>query len=143
MSEQVWVRPYVAEKDHKLLAEWLFLLREKNRFDPEIFKKGQAEIYVCFDSTGPVMFVPIVSGNQVESLALKPGLSPVTAAKAFQAWQHVFIWELHKRNIPDAFFFTYDKTVLEFAQRYGWRETVVPALNLHVDGLEGANDGRS
>lgn len=143
MSEQIWVRPYDKDKDHKLLAEWLFALREKNRFDPEIFKKGQAEIYTCFDSTGPVAFIPVVNGSQVESLALKPGLSPATAAKAFIAWQHVFVYKLHEKNIPNAFFVTYDETVLKFTKNYGWKTVIVPMLNLSVNDLEGATDGRS
>lgn len=141
----VWIRPYDKAKDHKLLAEWLFALRERNRFDPQIFDRGQAEIYVAFDATGTLGFIPVVNGNQVESLALKPGLPPMTASRVFQAWQHVFVYEMHKRNIPDAFFVTFDESVLKFAQRGdgGWRPVVVPMLNLHVSDLEGGNDGRS
>jgi len=142
MSHQVWVRPF-RDEDKKVHAEWLYAGRDKNRFDPDIFTKKQAKVYVAFDDTGIVGFIPVVNGNIVESLAFKPGLSPITEAAALRAWQTVMIYEMHVNNIPDAYFVTFDETVLEFAQRYGWKAVVVPMINLHVSNLEGkeAPDG--
>ena len=145
MAAQVWIRPFDAERDTKLHAEWLYAMRDKNRFDPEIFTKKQAKIYVAFDESGTVGFIPVVNGNIIESLAFRPGLSPVTEAKALQSWMHVMVYQMHEHNIPDAYFVTFDETVLEFAGRYGWKKVVVPMLNLHVSDLERkeASDGRT
>jgi hypothetical protein len=136
MASQVWIRPYDEKRDKIKLAEYLYANREKNRFDPEVFKREQAEIYVAFDSTGVVGFIPVVNGNQVESLAFRPGLSPVTEAKALQSWMKVFVFQSFQKNIPDAFFVTFDQTVQEFAGRYGWKPVVVPMLNLRFANLE-------
>jgi hypothetical protein len=136
MAAQVWIRPYDEKRDKITLAEYLYANREKNRFDPEIFKRDQVKIYVAFDDSGVVGFIPVVNGNQVESLAFRPGLSPITEAKALQAWQHVFVYHAFENNIPDAFFVTFDETVQEFAGRYGWKPVVVPMLNLRFANLE-------
>lgn len=134
---QVYIRPYNKEKDHGLLAEWLFTLRAKNRFDPGIFERGQAAVYTAFDDSGVLGFIPVVNGNQVESLAFRPGLPATTIARVFQAWVHVFVYEAHCKNIPDAFFVTFDEGVLKFAESYGWKPVVVPMLNLRISALEG------
>lgn len=137
MPSQVYVRPYDRKRDAPLLVEWLYASRGKNRFDPAIFERGQAEIYTAFDDSGPVGFIPVVNGNQVESLAFRPGLPPMTQARAFQAWQHVMVYRGFEKNIPDAFFVTFDEEVLKFAAHYGWKRVVVPMLNLNFSGLEG------
>ena len=141
MSNQVWIRPYDKDRDARTLVDWLYAGRDKNRFDPDIFKKGQAQVYVAFDDTGTVGFIPVVNNNQVESLAFRPGLSPVTEAKALQAWMHVMVYKMYELNIPDAFFVTFDETVLAFAGRYNWRSVVVPMLNLHLKSLEAPDGG--
>lgn len=144
MAHNVWIRPF-RDEDKKIHAEWLFAGREKNRFDPDIFTKKQAKVYVAYDDSGPVGFIPVVNGNIVESLAFRPGLSPITEAAALRAWQTVIVNEMHEKNIPDLYFVTYDETVLEFAQRYGWKAVVVPMSTLHVADLERkeAPDGRT
>lgn len=138
MSEQVWIRPFKEGADGKLLVEWLYAGREGNRFDPEAFSSRQMKVYVAFDSSGVVGFVPVLNGNQVESLAFRPGLPPVTQAKAFRAWQAVFVHESFANGTQDAFFVTFDERVLEFSAKYGWKKVVVPMMNLHFAGLEGS-----
>jgi len=49
----------------------------------------------------------------------------------------VFVNEAFETNTSDAFFVTYDETVLEFARRYGWRDVTVPMVNLRFAELEG------
>lgn len=137
MAHQVWVRPFQAETDAKLLVEWLYAGREKNRFDPEIFRKKQVEIWTAFDDTGIVGFIPVARCYLVESLAFKPGIDPRVEAQALQSWQRVQVNEAFKNNVADAFFVTFDETVLEFAKRYGWKDVVVPMVNMHFAGLEG------
>ena len=137
MAHQVWVRPFKPETDAKLLVEWLYAGREKNRFDPEIFKRKQVEIYTAFDDSGIVGFIPVTKCYLVESLAFKPGLSPITEAQALQSWQRAFVHKAAEHQVPQAFFVTFDETVLEFAKRYGWKEVVVPMVNLDFNQLEG------
>lgn len=136
MSQQVWVRPYNKETDKRLLVEWLYAQRHKNRFDPDLFTKEQVKIYTAFDADGIVGFIPVKVVYMAESLAFKPGLSPVTEAKALQAWQHMMVAKCYEGNVPDMFFVTFDETVQEFAGRYHWNPVVVPMLSLHVADLE-------
>jgi len=78
MAHQVWIRPFNKDTDARLLVEWLFAGREQNRFDPEQFKKGQVRVFTAFDESGIIGFIPVARCYLVESLAFKPGLSPVT-----------------------------------------------------------------
>lgn len=138
MSLQVWVRPFNAAdpKEKRLLLEWLYAGREKNRFDPEIFKRGQVAILTCFTREGIVGFVPVSLAFLLESLAFKPGLSPITEAKALLAVQHHLVHRAFEQNVPDAFFFTRDETVLKLSKAYGWVVPDVPFLNFHFADLE-------
>ena len=100
------------------------------------------KIFTAFDDTGIIGFIPVARCYLVESLAFKPGLSPITEGQALQAWQRVFVNEAFETNTSDAFFVTFDKEVLEFAKRYGWKDVEVPMVNLRFAELEGKPEGK-
>lgn len=139
MRQSVYTRPF-NEKDpeeKKLFAEWLFAMREKNRFDPAIFEKGQVTILTCFDEGGILGFVPVALAYVLESLAFRPGISPATEARCLEAVQHHLVHCAIEKNMPYAFFVTFDEEVQEFAQRrYGWKKTEVPMLTFDFNKLE-------
>lgn len=142
--KNVWVRPFNHRSpgEKKLFVEWLYAARDKNRFDPKLFELApdgsflRCRVLTCFNDQEIVGFIPVTIAFQLESLAFKPGLEPTTEARALQAMQHYLVHRAAEQNISDAFFCTYDESVLEFAQRYGWSKTVVPMLNLHFKDLE-------
>ena len=138
MSRMVYVRPFNPkdEKERGLLVEWLDAGRHKNRFDPEIFLREQVSILTCFNEEEILGFIPIALAMLIESLAFKPGISPRDEAKCLQAMQHHVVQRAFEKNIPDAFFVTFDETVMEFAKGYNWNEVRVPMLNLHFASLE-------
>jgi len=152
----VWVRPYVARvknlngnwvpsDEAKLLLEWLYASRQLNRFDPALFETDRdgnfvrCAVWTCFNEDGIVGFIPVTITYLLESMAFKPGLSPIVEGRALQAMQHHLVFEANKQKISDAFFITIDTEVVEFAKRYGWKLADVPVLNLHFKDLESKN----
>src|SRR5277367_3042953 len=118
MSKQIWIRPmksepqYTAEEvfaEKKLFAEYLYANREKNRFDPEIFLKNQCKVFVAYDDEKIRGFVPVRTSYTIESLAMEPGLSPITEAKVLQAFQHTLVNKAAENNVHDANFCTFDQ----------------------------------
>lgn len=145
MSHVVYTRPFNKDdqKERKLFLDWLYASRDKNRFDPDLFRKGQVTILTCFTSEKIVGFVPVALAYVIESLAFLPGISPEVEAQAFRAVQQHLVHCAIEKNIPDAYFVTYDEEVLKLAQRpnRGWKRVVAPLLNLHFGSLEPRNDG--
>ena len=136
MARQVYIRPFDKEKDAKLLVEWLYANREQNRFDPELFKGDRATIYVAFDETGILGFIPVARCYLVESLAFKPGTSPQVRSQALRAWQEVFIHRALEQNIYTAFFGTYEQNLLDFAVDHSWSEEKRLIARLKFSELE-------
>ncbi len=142
MAHQVWIRPFndKDEGERRLLVEWLYAARERNRFDPVIFERGQVALFTFFDDTGVIGFVPISLAYVVESLAFKPGLSRITEAKALQSMQQMLVCRATEKNIPDAYFAVSDEAVKAFAQNYGWQEVQGSIMNLNFAHLEGDHE---
>jgi len=133
--KQVYVR-LAKDEELPLMAKWLYEGRAKNRFDPQIFLKKQVRIYVAFNETGILGFIPVAAVYLVESLSFRPDVTKVEEAKSLEAFQKVLVNEAFAHNVPDAFFCTYDEDVQKFVQHYDWKPVTVPFFNLHFDDLQ-------
>jgi len=136
MSKQIWIRPMKSTPaETKLFAEYLYANRTKNRFDPEIFEQNRAKVFAAYNDEGIKGFVPVRNSYVVESLAMQPDLSPITEAKILQAFQHMIVNKAAENNIHDANFCSFDQTVLDIARNYGWKDVIVPTVNLKFSEL--------
>ena len=138
MVSNVYARPFNGKDpvEQKLFKEWLYQNRDKNKFDPDVFEKGQVSIMTCFDETGIVMFVPYSVSFVVRSLAPRPGLPRHVRANALRTFQQVLTHIAAQGNVPDAFFYTEEEDLAEGVKKYGWREPEKKLLKLHFASLE-------
>lgn len=114
-------------EEKTLLAKWLYENRHKNNFDPTPFLKDQVTVYVAYDSTGILFFLPVRTIWIWDSLAPRPDLPETKSAQCLKALQQLLVFEASQNNVGEFFFKASEESVPAFAKNYGWDE----AKNMH------------
>jgi hypothetical protein len=118
------------ETDIKLFGEWLYLNRELNRFDPDIFTYGSTRVIAVAEDDDPVMFVPYQIVILMESVAPNPRASPMKRALALKQFQAYLIDLAAASGIGEIYFVATDKDMESIAKRHGYEEVEGTLLRL-------------
>ena len=106
------------EKDAPLCAEWL-QSTPKNLLDPDIAKYRNLRT-LAIEEEEPVLFVPSHPVLLVESLAHKPGISPMQNARALRKAQDVLEAMARHYGMAEIYWQCADETLIKFAERHGY-----------------------
>lgn len=133
--KQTWVRP--AElKDAEQLALWSVANVEKNELDPAVLRYPQTSVLVAHDGK-PVTFMPVQLVAMIESLASRPGVTPLQLADALKELLKTVVFLSKKQGVHEVYFLGTDEAVTRMAQRHaGFEELPWKAYRLKIDRLE-------
>jgi hypothetical protein len=141
MNREVWARPLNKNnpKENKLFLKWLYEQRALNKFDPELFKKEQVQVFTLFDLSGIVGFMWASLAILAEGWCFRPELDDWTKAKALQGVQHLLVLKAGQANLPNVFIRPSDERYVKFISGYGWKPDE-KIFRLHVADLEGHDE---
>jgi hypothetical protein len=141
MNREVWVRP-LNKKDQdeqRLFVQWLHDQRELNKYDPEVFKREQVQVFTMYNRSGIVGFLWASLAILAEGWCFRPELDDGTKAKALQGVQHLLVTKAGQSNLPNILMRPSDERYASFIGNYGWkREEKMHCL--HVADLEGPDE---
>lgn len=130
------VRPIRPEETTQFL-DWLHANREKNQYDPDTFKKKQAEIYVAYDENGPICYFPFEAVLMLGSLAPRPDATDLERAKAILAMHTVLVTKCHEKNIGGMLLAGKDENIQSALKDHlHWKDVVDPIIGLKIADLE-------
>lgn len=134
MHENIQIRPILPE-ERGVFVQWLHENRDNNRYDPEIYRKGQVDIYVAYDSTGPLYFIPFRNVWCWDSLAPRPDISPLRAALCLEKFQEFFTARAKEANVGEMIFRASEASLPEIAEKHGWKRVEsMYSLNVNKAG---------
>lgn len=131
--KQVWVRP-ADEKDIPKLEKWL-KDTANNLFDPDVLTYPQTTILAAHD-TEPIVYMPVQIAAVLESLAVRPGASPLEFASAIKELIKTVAFLSKTRGIHELYFVSKDENVNRLAAKHGFEEVPWKLLRLKLDKLE-------
>jgi hypothetical protein len=130
MRQQLKIRMTRAE-DVEEVAEWL--LRTKNNlFDPGILEYPTMRSITAYDDHGNVAHLPSQQALFLESLAVKPGASPLEAAPAFRDLVKGQQLLASSFGIREVYFVCKDEDVVKVAEGHGFERIVFPVVRLKL-----------
>jgi hypothetical protein len=141
MSKQIYVRPAEA-KDAELFTEWAKASAQINLFDPDVMSYPSTVTLVAH-SDQPEVFMPLQTTVTLESLAPRPGISPLTEAVALRELIHAAALMAHMAKVKELYFLCKDDRVIELAKRHGFEELPFTTLRLKLDKIEKPHDQTS
>jgi hypothetical protein len=123
------------EEEKPLFVKWLYDNREINHFDPELIKISK--IFVAFDETGPLMFLPVREALILDSVAPNPEMTNGVAAECFVALHHVLEDRVREAGALEMAFIGGEGGLGEFAELNGhYRKVDRPVYVLNLNDLE-------
>lgn len=129
----VWVRQLKVD-DQKYLAKWM-VETPQNLLDPDVFGYPETSILVAHDEQ-PLIFMPIQLTATLESLAVRPGASPLQVAEALKQLIKATVLLAGAKGIHELYFLCKDPDVVKLAKHHGFEELPWTTLRLKIDKLE-------
>jgi hypothetical protein len=118
------------------LAEWLYLNRKKNKFDPEVFQYDSSRIMAMELDGSPAMYQPYQLVIMLEGLAPKPGLTPLETALLLREGLHAVARVAKVSHIDEVYFLSGDEETITFAEAHGFTELkTLKVLRLKVKDM--------
>lgn len=114
-------------------AAWLHANRDKNHYDPDIFKYDSTRVVAVEKDGSPMLYLPFQFTIMTDALAPKPARTLPEIAKALKEAIHFVVRLAKKSKIGEIYFLCdpEDKHTLAFAKAHGYEE-----LNLRVMRLK-------
>jgi hypothetical protein len=140
---QVYTRPYDPKNraEVKKFADWLYEQRALNKFNPDLLRKGQLEVFTVFDDTGIIGFVSKSSVYFLNHWAFRPDLTPQRKSQALRSIQHHFVGKAAAENVPDIYFHPSDEHFADvITKQFKWSEVKDRLLHLRFADLEGKDE---
>jgi|SRR5579871_2124398 len=140
--KQVWVRP-AEPKDAQQFVEWANHSKEINLFDPDVMTYPTT-VTLLAHTDEPLMYMPFQAAVVMESLAPRPGLSPLEEALALREITKHVVHLGRVGGFREAYFICKDERVVEFAKKHGFEEIPHKVMRLKFNSLEKApsNDAK-
>lgn len=109
---------YITQEDQKTFLEWVNTTAQ-NLYDPDILKYPTLKV-LCSYNGHPVAYMPFQQTLMLESLAVKPNVSPIETGQAFR--DLVKGAELHASGlgIKEMYMACKDYRVIKVAEAHGF-----------------------
>ena len=120
------------------VGEWTHANREKNHYDPEIFKYESTRVLAVDKSREPILYLPYQLVILAEALAPKPGLSPGDTAAGIKEALHEIVRVAMQSKIGEVYFLGGDVETAEFAKAHGFEELHLKVMRLKPTNMKPA-----
>lgn len=114
MRKHVLVRP-VNQGDIQKFTEWSAGTKN-NLYDPFVATYPTTFTLCAYDDQGPLVYVPVQQPFMLESLAIRPGASPIEVAVALRELIHTVITQSYLKGVGEIYFLCEDASTEAFAQ---------------------------
>lgn len=114
--------PAMSEQDVKDFMEWVFRIRQINKFNPIVMSYPRTVMTVAKNEEENLLFIPLQAVLMFDSIAPKPGLSPRQEA--------LCLWRIGQKvdevmmttGFRECIFFTSDDSVADICSQHGFTE---------------------
>lgn len=134
MSHHVYVRP--ARSGEGALFEQWSQGTENNLFDPQAALYPTSFTLCAYDSSGPLVFMPIQQPLFLESLAIRPETDRLPIAKAMKELIHTAVTQAHLKGAGEIYFMCKDESTIAYAAQ-SFEELPYRLFRLRLSDTEG------
>lgn len=124
---------FASQEDIPNLVEWIHDNRDRNHYDPEIFKYDSTRVVAVDKDGSPVCYLPFQFTIMSDALAPKPARTIPEIARSLKEAIHFIVRLAKKSKIGEVYFLCdpNDTDTARFAKAHGYEE-----LNLKVMRLK-------
>ena len=138
MSNRVYVRP-IEPGEADLFYGWSKENADKSGFDPAVPLFRSSTTWCAYDSTGPLVYQTLQQPVMLESVAPRPGLSPVQIASCLKELTQNAITQAHSRGAGEIYYLGTDADTDTFASNKIFEPLPYRVFRVKLADLEGKN----
>jgi N-acetylglutamate synthase-like GNAT family acetyltransferase len=113
-------------KDIATIDEWI-RTTPQNLFDADLLQYQRNVAFMCAANGEPLLFMPVQSVFMLESLAVKPGATPLEVAKSIGVLIQTIVYKAAEQEFNEIYFLSHDETINAYASRHGWETLMADA----------------
>ena len=133
--KHIFVRP-AAAKDNRNFLDWS-LAGKDNGFDPDVPLYGTTVTWAAFNEDGVVAYLPMQTSLVLESLAAKPGITPLEIATVFREMVQTAVTQCYIKGVGEIMFIATNDETVRFAEGSKvFTRVEYPVFKLKVSELE-------
>lgn len=132
---QIYVRP-IDPSEADIFIGWA-KENPKNEFDPAVALFPSSTTWCAYDKTGPLAYQTLQTPIMLESLAPRPGLSPIQISFLLKELTKNAITQAHCRGAGEIYFLGSDDSTNEFAAHHIFEEVPMKVYRLRLADLSG------
>ena len=114
--------PAMSEHDARDFIEYVWSMRSLNMFDKDVLTYPRTVMLRARNEEGNQLFVPLQSVLMYDSIAPRPGLSPMAEARALSKIGEVVDQAAQHSGTREVYFFCRDDRVADLCARHGYEE---------------------
>lgn len=111
---RVWVRP-IKPEESKIFLDWSLENKEKNEFDPQVPLYPSSTTWCAYDKDGPLAYQTLQRPVMLESLAPRPGSSPIQISSSLKELTKNAVTFSHTVGAGEIYFLGSDDSTNKFA----------------------------
>ena len=112
----------MTEQDARDFCEYVWSMHGLNMFQPEVLTYPRAVMLRARNEEGNQLFIPLQSVLMYDSIAPRPGLSPMAEARALSKIGEVVDQAAQHSGTREVYFFCRDDRVADLCARHGYEE---------------------
>lgn len=135
---RVYVRP-IEPGEADIFYSWAVENEDKSKFDPATPLYKSSTTWCAYDSTGPLAYQTIQRPIMLESLAPRPGLSPIQISSLLKELTKNAITFAHTTGAGEVYFLGTDDDTDQFASNKIFEQLPYKIYRVKLANLEGKN----
>ena len=139
MPNRIWVRPALPEES-KTFIDWSLENADKSQFDPAVAAFPSSVTWVAYDKDGPLVYQTIQQPLMLESIAPRPGVTPIQISSALKELTQNAVSQAHILGAGEILFFGSDADTDRFATNHIFEEVPMKIFRVKIRDLEGLNE---
>lgn len=133
---RVYVRPIEPEESQQFF-DWAKENEDKSQFDPAVPLFKSSTTWCAYDKTGPLAYQTFQRPLMLESLAPRPGLSPIQTSFLLKELTQMAISQAHCGGAGELYFLGTDADTDAFATNKIFEELPFRVYRVRLADLEG------
>jgi hypothetical protein len=133
---RVYVRP-IQPDEATTFFSWAVENADKSEFDPAVALFPSSSTWCAYDKTGPLAYQTLQQPIMLESLAPRPGLSPVQISLCLKELTKNAITQGSIKGAGEIYFLGMDEDTNQFAENHIFEEVNMKIFRLKLADLEG------
>jgi len=133
---RVYVRPIRPDEADQYFS-WGIENADKNEFDPAVALFPSSTTWCAYDGTGPIAYQTLQQPIMLESLAPRPGLSPVQVASSLKELTKNAITFASTKGAGEVYFLGSDEDTETFATNKIFEQLPFKIFRVKLADLEG------